>query len=397
MEAMFNVIILMAAIILRQPNSVLSNVIEERVLSSGNRINFTELASLYGLKANEYNVTTEDGYILGLFHIPGSNHSRPVLLIHGIDLSSDCYLIRGDNSLGITLARRGFDLWFANLRGNIYSRRNIYLNPDTDPEFWNFSFNENGIYDLPAIIDIVMNKTKAPKLNVIGHSQGNTGMLVLGAKRPEYNEKINKLIYLAPVSYLSHVSPVLSAFISISPLLNLIGEAAGLNEFLGYNQRLTKLYRAVCTSPVSAYAICANLITFPVVGFDPTELGPTFYRVTNYYFPVGGSRKSLIHYAQIGIRGVFAEYDYGAVKNVAVYNSSLPPVYNLSRVDFPSVLLVGNNDGVASVKDAERLRDELPNVESFRILPRKKMTHLDFIVGRTMEKYLFPYIIEALN
>ncbi|CAH4028657.1 unnamed protein product [Pieris brassicae] len=55
--------------------------------------NTAYLAIQYGHPAEEYHVITEDGYILGIFHLPGYR-GLPLLLMHGIMDSSDSWLIR---------------------------------------------------------------------------------------------------------------------------------------------------------------------------------------------------------------------------------------------------------------------------------------------------------------
>lgn len=61
--------------------------------------------------------------------------------------------------------------------GNTYSRRHISLNPN-DPKFWDFSWHEIGIYDIPATIDYILQQTNQTKLSYVGHSQGVTAMYV---------------------------------------------------------------------------------------------------------------------------------------------------------------------------------------------------------------------------
>ena len=67
-------------------------------------------------------------------------------------------------------ADAGFDVWMNNSRGNRYSRDHKYLDPDVDKEYWNFSFDELGKYDLPAVIDYVLKITEAENLTYLGHS-----------------------------------------------------------------------------------------------------------------------------------------------------------------------------------------------------------------------------------
>lgn len=59
-----------------------------------------------------------------------------------------------------------------------------------------------GIYDVPAVIDYVLQATTNRKVNYIGYSQGTTSLLVLLSERPEYNDKINVASFMAPIGYL---------------------------------------------------------------------------------------------------------------------------------------------------------------------------------------------------
>jgi len=71
------------------------------------------------------------------------------------------------------------------------------------------SFDEIGRYDVPPIIDYVLKKTKAKKVNWIGHSMGCAIFFICMHYNPEYNSKVNKMIALAPAAYVgATVSPV---------------------------------------------------------------------------------------------------------------------------------------------------------------------------------------------
>lgn len=73
-----------------------------------------------------------------------------------------------------------FDVWLPNHRGNIYSRHNLYKNPD-DPkdDFWDFAFDDIGLKDYPPTFDYIRKITKQPKLFVISYSQSTSSMLAL--------------------------------------------------------------------------------------------------------------------------------------------------------------------------------------------------------------------------
>jgi predicted alpha/beta hydrolase len=72
--------------------------------------------------------------------------------------------------LSFYLADQGYDVWLNNSRGNKFSRHHVFLDPDSDPEFWDFSFQDMAEYDLPALFKFVQEKTQKEKAAFIGHS-----------------------------------------------------------------------------------------------------------------------------------------------------------------------------------------------------------------------------------
>ena len=95
-----------------------------------------------------------------------------------------------------------------NSRGNYYSQKHTTL-PTEGPlsrAYWNFSFDEIGHYDTPACIDYVLNTTGFEQLNYLGHSQGCPDFFIMMHYRPEYNEKVDRMIALAPAVYLNHAT-----------------------------------------------------------------------------------------------------------------------------------------------------------------------------------------------
>lgn len=104
-----------------------------------------------------------------------------------------------------------------NARGNTFSRRHTYMDPDDrsrSNNFWKFSWDEIGHIDLPTMIDYALEYTGQERLHYIGHSQGTTAFFVMGSLRPEYNDKITSMHALAPVAYMEHNQIPLLQFIS---------------------------------------------------------------------------------------------------------------------------------------------------------------------------------------
>ena len=71
------------------------------------------------------------------------------------------------------------------------------------------SWDEMGEFDLPAMINKVLETTREEQLVYIGHSMGATGFLAMAAFKPQMQSKILQANLLAPAAFMEHIrSPV---------------------------------------------------------------------------------------------------------------------------------------------------------------------------------------------
>jgi len=190
-----------------------------------------------GLDCEIFDVQTEDGFIIELWHIynpldykrtspsdrvprspnvftnpdtadgvsgsqyPPGEKKYPVLLIHGLLQSAGAYCTNDDSSLAFYLAKSGYDVWLGNNRCGFNPRHSLLTY--SDPRMWAWNIRQMGVMDLPALISRVLSETGFPKLALIAHSQGTTQTLVALAKeqRPELSSKISVFCALAPAAY----------------------------------------------------------------------------------------------------------------------------------------------------------------------------------------------------
>jgi len=97
----------------------------------------------------------------------------------------------------LKLYDEGFDLWFPYNRGTIYSRKNANYS-QYDPEFWDFSWYDNGMIDNRVELDFIYERT-GQKSNMMGFSQGTTQIFAAVAADPDYYEtRIHKVAQFAP-------------------------------------------------------------------------------------------------------------------------------------------------------------------------------------------------------
>jgi len=393
------------ALVLGKPTT---DLIDSELLKSINEdayLKLPELAQKYGYPTETHTVPTDDGYLLTVHRIPyGRNcgpdkpRKSPVLVQHGLLCSSIDWLVMGpEKGLGYILADDCFDVWLGNSRGNTESRAHVSLDP-SKAKFWKFSWHEMGIYDLPAVIDYILNVTQQPALHYVGHSQGTTQFFIFASEKPEYHQKIKSMHALAPVAFMNHLeSPFVKALSYLNGPLEDITSLIGLNEFLPTTKFLSNLGGNLCVDEhPTLQAICADVL-FLLCGFDSVELNATMLPVIVGHTPAGASTRQLLHYAQEIVSGKFRQYDYGLLGNLKHYNSVHPPEYDLTKANVPIALHYSRNDWMAAEKDVERLAEKLPNVIGRFLVKFDQFNHLDYMWAIHVRPYLYDRVLNLMN
>lgn len=65
-----------------------------------------------------------------------------------------------------------------------------------------FRFHEQGVYDLPAFIDHILETAGRRNLLYVGYSLSSGMLIAMNSERPEYNDKILGAALLAPAGHL---------------------------------------------------------------------------------------------------------------------------------------------------------------------------------------------------
>lgn len=245
--------------------------------------------------------------------------------------------------LAFQLADCGFDVWLLNVRGNTYSRKNVCF-PPTNPQFWQFSWHEIGIYDLPETIDYILWVTGQPQIHYVGHGQGSTVFFVLASERPPYMDKIITAQLMSPAAYVrSSLMPFFTLLASMSTYWEPMKELGGEGQF---NPSIiwTRPFATICQNrPFCNVRMCRNLY-FLVVGYESPQIDyysvPTLLRC----LPAGASTMQILHYSQLVQSRQFRQFDFGTIGNMRIYGTKTPPYYDLTAVSPPTALWYGGND-----------------------------------------------------
>ncbi|NWW18747.1 LIPG lipase, partial [Falcunculus frontatus] len=319
----------------------------------------------HGYPSEEYDVMTEDGYFLSLNRIPHgrgdprtSGSRPPVLIVHGFCLDGGDWV---DNfpgsSLAFILADAGYDVWIGNNRGNSWSRRHLNLSIASE-EFWDFSFHEMAMYDLPAMVDFILMQTDQERLFYVGHGQGSSLGFIAFSSLPHLAKKIRLFFSLAPLFTLRHVhGPMLKLAFLPDKLLK---EIFGTRELVLVKRKDKLLLVERCIRPLEA-EMCAKEI-FLAGGFDRKNLNMSRLDVYLSHFPDYTSVKTLLHWGQTAKTGDFRQFDYGPLRNMEKYNQLRPPHYDIEAMTVPVALWSGGKDWVTPLDVIRHLLFYLTNV-----------------------------------
>ncbi|NXG72334.1 LIPM Lipase, partial [Baryphthengus martii] len=358
-----------------------------------------ELIAYKGYPSEEYEVTTEDGYIITINRIPygtqnqGNSALRPaVFLQHGLLGDASNWVTNlPNNSLGFILADAGFDVWMGNSRGNRWSRRHQNYSIDQE-EFWAFSFDEMAKFDLPAAINFIVEKTGQEKLYYIGYSQGTTIAFIAFSTMPELAQKIKLYFALAPVTTIKYARSIARKLLYLPE--KLLRGMLGKREFLPQSECLRRLLVPLCNH--QGFARLCRSVIFSVGGYNLKNIDMNRINVYIAQTSTGTSVQNIIHWSQVAHSGKFQAYDWGSSKkNMEKYQQTTPPLYNVEEMTVPTAVWTGGQDLLADPKDAAILLSQIKRLIYHKKIP--EWAHLDFLWGLDAPSQMYNEIIDLMQ
>jgi pimeloyl-ACP methyl ester carboxylesterase len=153
------------------------------------------------LQGEIHHPKTSDNWDLTLeHHSPRKNtvaKKYPVIICHGLVGNRNYFKIKEEESIVYRLISNGYDVWLLDLRGRKDAGTPSLFFGDKK---YDYSFDDYAIKDVDAAISYVLDKTKAEKVNWIGHSMG--GMVVYTRLGTFKENRIANLVTLgSPFSF----------------------------------------------------------------------------------------------------------------------------------------------------------------------------------------------------
>jgi pimeloyl-ACP methyl ester carboxylesterase len=129
----------------------------------------------YGRETSEdeiHTVITSDDWRLALYHyrpLEGSiRHRDPIVLCPGLGANRYSFDLRDGRSVARYLTSLGFDVWIIELRGHGRSESPSFFTRKT----YGWSFDDYLNEDVPAHLEVILEKTGADRVHWVGHSMG---------------------------------------------------------------------------------------------------------------------------------------------------------------------------------------------------------------------------------
>ncbi|KAG8523063.1 Lipase member M, partial [Galemys pyrenaicus] len=347
-------------------------------------MNVSEIIQHKGYPCEEYEVTTEDDYILSINRIPRG--------LHGLLGDASNWISNlPNNSLGFILADAGFDVWMGNSRGNTWSRKHKRLSIDQD-EFWAFSYDEMARFDLPAVINFILQKTGQEKIYYVGYSQGTTMGFIAFSTMPELAQKIKMNFALAPIATVKHAKSPGAKFLLLPDMM--IKGLFGKKEFL-YQTRFLRQFVIYLCGQVIIDQICSNVMLL-LGGFNANNMNMSRANVYVAHTPAGTSVQNILHWSQAVNSGELRAFDWGSeIKNLEKSNQPTPIRYRVKDMTVPTAMWTGGQDWLSNPEDVKTLLSEVTNLIYHKKIP--EWAHVDFIWGLDAPRRLYNEIIHLMK
>jgi pimeloyl-ACP methyl ester carboxylesterase len=354
-----------------------------------------------GLEVESHEFATEDGALLRVKRY-ANPAGTPVLFCHGFQGNGfEFDLPREGYNMAVYLARKGYDIWISSFRG---------CGPkpyDCTCDGWHHSIDDLAIYDAPALVDGIIEKT-GKKPFWIGHSMGGMvlymylqgvkfeGFRVVSDPRlvEERNSKLTGGIAIAsptalwwPRFHPFHVvtaSSIGGAIIGanimwvrarshVSPHMKL---GSNIRKFVGKKPRLLQL---ISRSPIGILLYCR---------------GNTDRETSTSLIKWGGDDVSANMYVQLadGIRNIHFRQYYPLTFRDKPYDYTM----NMDLITTPMLYITGDKDfahwEAIKLYGYDRISSDL---KSFVTFPG--YGHTDLVMGKEVEKDVYPVLAEWMG
>jgi len=337
------------------------------------------------LADSRFTVKTHDGWLLSVRHYrPATRDSSklPVVLMHGFGVNGTFWTLDERTDLAHYLSKkRNFDVYVPDLRGMGRSRP---ANPfgsfvgsgvgEEREDIYEWELDDYARTDVPAIIAAIRKRTKAPRVNWVGHSMGGMVMYAYLVRNEQPPDDVHTFVAVG--------SPVF-LFLPADKMVKDMQDMAWVLEYVSVKSVLQGL---------SAFAGGGNMTPFDTLYYSRDNV--TADTVKRMYAHCMEDLPEGVAYQlnQMAETGEF--HDFAGKFNYSRH---------LGRVRVPMLLLAGKGDNMVppGVVVAAMKRVGSTDKQWIHLAKANKFSadygHCDMIWGKNAPQEVFPIIADWLD
>eukprot|EP00271_Cylindrocystis_brebissonii_P015310 TRINITY_DN3778_c0_g3_i1.p1 TRINITY_DN3778_c0_g3~~TRINITY_DN3778_c0_g3_i1.p1 ORF type:complete len:883 (+),score=143.64 TRINITY_DN3778_c0_g3_i1:597-3245(+) len=363
-------------------------------------------------------VVTPDGYVLTLARIPRKDSRKAVLFQHGILDTALGWVSKGVvGSQAFGAYDQGFDVWLGNMRG--YAGREHINKRISAHEYWNYSVNEHGLFDIKSMVDLIhstkVNELKdAPggvgesaaqpyRLSVVAHSLGGAAVMlyVVAQRRKQEAHRFTRIILLSPAGFHEKTPFLFDVLVVLMPVIIPVMSRIMPGVYIPTNILRSLFHRLAqdFQNLPGLGALVQTVISRFVLGGDSSDWVGAFRQPHyNVHDMPGIALKAGVHLGQMKAAKSFMMFDYGSVQhNLEAYGQPSPvcvsDLYNL--VDVPVDVVSGKFDKLIPTSMVVKHHEALIAAGRVSSFVELGYAHLDFTFKQGQSS--LAYVMSRLN
>ena len=224
-------------------------------------------------------------------------------------------------------------------------------------------------YDIPAVLDYIIENTIHPQVNILGHSQGTMiTWAFLTTHHDRVEGKIKSVSAWAPVARVDHATSRACTWFTKIPYIKEITDLLGINVLMPRNFLESEVQLLLCKYVAIMCVDLLKLMADESDTYDKKNMA-----IYLEHAPNGMSTKNGLHLYYIHNTKIFGPYPTDGEMTAYDFNNTLK---------VPIGIFAGTKDVLADPTDVNWLIDQLKAADALTLSKWYNAGHLTFLVPK---------------
>ncbi|XP_047001404.1 lipase 3-like isoform X1 [Schistocerca americana] len=352
----------------------------------------------YGLTCETHEVETEDGYQLTAHRVlvpPGVPRRGALLAVSGLIGCSDSFLLPfPETSMLKPLSNAGYDVMLGNLRGSAYTGHRRWSR--SQPEYWRFSLDDMGEYDLEALVGLTQRVTGDARPFYLGHSSGGGALYTWLQRRPRAHHVLRGALLWTPSVFYTEPHSTIFKIYNLLPesLVRALWQVPG--DMLPRSRATADIAWRMCRSGSPLRNFCEAMYQFITnATLDSADMNrlPAIAAHASCGMPT----TTVAHYLQNIRAKRLQAFDFGQEENLSKYGSERPPAYHVVNSTLPTAFFLGTRDRLVSFEEAMRQIQMIPSNVKKMVVPLEGYGHFHIVFDKNVHRLVHEKMLSFMS